>query len=79
MSDEIKNDVPEKVSLVIEWTKDGKINVSGPITNEMLSFYLLERAKDIIKAHNLQLAFKANQSKIVPAHGIVDFVRGKRF
>lgn len=74
----IGDETPESVTLVIEFKSDGKINVNGPITNEMLSFFMLEKAKDIIKAHNIGLAIKERQSKIQPVHGgIMNFARRK--
>ena len=68
-----KKDLPsEEIKLIIVAKPDGKIDVTGPIMNEMLCFYLLEKAKDIIKSFNIQRA----QPKIVPAnHGIMNFAR----
>jgi len=75
MSEE-KQDTILKITL----NEKGGIRVDGPITNEMLSFYMLEKAKDIIKGHNLQLAIKEKQSKITQPGGIMNFVKGgKRF
>ena len=72
------NDVPASITLAIEFTKEGKINVNGPITNEMLCYFLLEKAKDIIKGHNLKLAIEERQ-RVMPAKGgIMNFAR-RRF
>ena len=65
----------EQKSIVLTITLDGNgINVSGPIKNEPIALWLLEKAKDIVKASNIQ----DQQPKIQPARGIMNFVRGKR-
>jgi len=72
------SEIPESVSLTIEFTKEGKINVHGPVTNEMLCYYLLEKGKDIVKGHNLRLMME-EKSRITPVKGgILNFAR-KRF
>lgn len=73
-------DIPQSVILTIEFTNEGKFRVDGPITNEMLSFYMLEKAKDIVKTHNLKIAYEESRSRIQKPGGIMGFVRGdKRF
>ena len=74
-----KEVIPESVVLTIEFKQTGQILVNGPITNEMLSFYMLEKAKDIVKGHNLKLAMQEAQKKVTPTGGIIDFVRKVRF
>jgi len=64
--------IDKDVVLTITLNKDG-IGVIGPINNEPIALYLLEKAKDIVKAHNLM----AGQPKIQPANGIMGFVRNR--
>jgi len=65
---------PNKVVLTITLHETGKVEVNGPLANEPLMFWLLEKAKDVTKAHNLRLAVE-NKSKITPVHNIANFVR----
>ena len=62
--------------LIIKLTDEGKVLISGPLDNEPLCFWLLEKTKDIIKGHNLKKALD-NRPKITPAHRIINFIRGK--
>lgn len=65
---------PKEVTLTIVLDEKGQVNVNGPLKNEAICIWLLEKAKDTIKAFNMQ-----NPSKIVkPQGGIMNFVRGKR-
>jgi len=45
-------DTPKTIVLTIT-LEDSGIRVDGPINNEMLSLYLLTKAVDIVKAHNI--------------------------
>lgn len=48
------------------------LKVEGPINNEPLALWMLEKAKDIIKAHNIM----ANQPKIEkPNRRIFNFLK----
>jgi len=59
MEEEIKD-------IILTITMHGpEIKVDGPIRNEPLSLWLLDKAKDIIKISNIQ----ANQPKVQPARG----------
>ena len=60
------------IVLTITLNSDG-VNVSGPIRNEPIALWMLEKAKDTIKAHNLL----ESQPKVQPAGGIMNFA--KRF
>ena len=66
----------KEVVLSIKIYPTGKIDVSGPIANEMLCMFLLEKAKDIIKAYIAKLEFE-NRPKIEKPHGIMGFARGR--
>lgn len=39
------------VQLVIHLFPDGRVNVTGPIANKPICYWLLEEAKDLIKAY----------------------------
>ncbi len=68
----------KKMSLIIEYGTDGRIEVKGEIKdNEMLAIWLLEKVKDLIKVHTMQKLMKA-QSKIIKPHGIMNFIRNKK-
>ena len=59
-----------RAKLEITWLDDGKVSVSGPIGNEPISLWMLEKAKDAIKQHN---ANPDNHRQITPAGiGILD-------
>jgi hypothetical protein len=55
----------------------GSVHVRGPIHNEMLAVWILNKAIDLVKAHNLQLDIaKANAQKpIIETGGIMNFAR----
>ena len=57
------NNEPKEVILTITLSTEG-VGVNGPITNEPLALWLIEKAKDIIKAHNIL----ANQPKITTSN-----------
>lgn len=58
------------ILLTITLNNEG-VKVDGPINNEPLSLWLLDKAKDIVKIHNIQ----QNTPKIEKPHGIMGFVR----
>lgn len=66
----------QSVILTIIMNPDGTIRVDGPINNKVLSYGMLDLAKDAIFEHHMKLI----QSKLIKpnGHGIMDFVRGKR-
>ena len=66
---------PNKVVLTITLHETGKVEVSGPLANEPLMFWLMEKAKDVTKAHNLRLAME-NRPKVTSVHNIANFIRG---
>lgn len=41
-----------KAQLVITWEDNGNINVQGPIENKLITYGLLEAARDAIKDFN---------------------------
>ena len=63
---------PKDVVLTITLNKNG-VNVNGPIQNEPLVFWMLEKAKDVVKVFNIQ----ANKPLIEKSHGIMGFVRNR--
>lgn len=61
------------ISLVITLDlRNGRIGVTGPITDKLLSYGLLEAAKDVVRKQ------VDTPSPIVKpnGHGIIDFMRG---
>jgi hypothetical protein len=57
----------QKVQLLIERNEAGQISVSGPITDKMLCYGLLECAHDAIK----DFTDKAQQKIVAPTNGDV--------
>ena len=74
--EEEKTEVKEMV-LSITLTKEGGVRVDGPIKDEMLCLWLLDKAKDTIKAFNIKVAM-ANQPRIAKP-SILNFARKPRF
>ena len=66
----------KELVLTVKLYPTGKIDVTGPIANEMLCLFLLEKGKDIIKAYAAKLELE-NRPKIVKG-GMLNFAR-KRF
>lgn len=55
---------PEEVVFTITWIpKDGSVKVDGPIRNEPIAFWLLEKAKRVVEMANMREA----ASRITPA------------
>lgn len=50
----------------------GQIGVNGPIQNEMICLYMLEKAKDAVKVF---VAQQAQDKKIVPAQFLPQLVK----
>jgi len=63
------------IVLAITLTPDGQVKVTGPINNEPLAFWLLEKSKDIIKGYN----FQQSQPKIQKPGGMMNFARNRIF
>jgi hypothetical protein len=58
----------EKAELIIRFDPTtGQIQVTGPIQNEMLSFWMLDKAKDSIKEFNKNAG--AQRGNIIPVNG----------
>jgi len=79
MSEEKKEEegkVPEEVEIGIKFNpKTGNIAIRGVIKNEIIALYMLEKAKDMVKALNMPRP----SSIIKPKGSIMDFVRrGKK-
>ena len=76
---EVVPEEPPEVVLQIRLTNEGQLLVTGKvIENEPLALWLIEKAKDIIKAHNFNEARKRaeeDRPKIEPG-GIMNFARG---
>ncbi len=65
--------IPPEITFTITMMTDGKILVNGPIQNLALCYFLLEEAKDVVKAFNRQ------PPKVQAVQGgLMNFVRGKR-
>ena len=65
--------------LIIQMNENGSITVSGPINDKILSFGMLEGAKDAIRDH----IHKSQQALLVQPngnkHGLLNYLRnGKR-
>lgn len=69
MADEVKE--PQDIVMTIVLPADGSApKVSGPLMNKPICLFMLEIAKDIVKA------WRPEEPKIVPAKGgIMDFAR----
>lgn len=68
--EEIKNENKDIVLTII--LNSNGVKVDGPIKNEPLALWMLDKAKDIIKIHNIQASEPVIHK---PSHGILDFVR----
>ena len=78
MSEETNKEELKDCILTITLTPEGKVLVSGHLENEPLMFWMLEKAKDTIKAHNIKKSME--QKKIINAKGgIMNFIHRKRF
>ena len=69
-------DKSQDVILTITHHSNGCTTITGPIPNEPLCFWMLDKAKDIIKVKNIEEVLK-NKPRIAKPHGIMQFVRGK--
>ena len=64
---------PEQhIVLTITLLPDGRLTVSGPISQKMLSYGMLEAAKDVIREHHTSQVIKSN------GHGILNFARKRQ-
>ena len=66
---------PQPIKLTITLLPDGRLNVEGPINDQLFSFGLLEMAKDAIRDHVARLKAQAAARAIVPAGMIPPGVR----
>lgn len=73
----LKQEQPKEIKLVIELLPNGGVNVSGILRNEPMALWLLDKAKDVIKAFNIQEQLR-NKPVIQKVGGIMDFVRGRK-
>ena len=71
---DIKQEEPKPVQLIITLLPDGKVNLTGPITNKMFCYGLLEMAREIL--YDFSKAQKIDLIKPT-SHSIMDFVRRK--
>jgi len=67
----------KEISLTIILTEEGHVKVDGPILDEPLSLWMLEKAKDSIKAFNIKRAMDNMPRIQKPTNRIINFVRGK--
>lgn len=68
MTDPKADEVPSALPrLVIEVVGSGAINVSGPIHDKILSYGLLEMAKDAIRDMHQQAARQQAARSVIPA------------
>lgn len=72
---EIVDNGKKEIQVIITMKESGEISVEGIIANEPLAFWMLDKAKDIIKLYNIKQAQK--QQIIQPKGGIMNFVRGR--
>jgi hypothetical protein len=54
-------DEPKDIVLTITLDPNGHLKADGPIQNEPLTFWMLDKAKDTIKAYNMTLAMQERQ------------------
>jgi len=54
-------DESKDIVLTITLQETGHVKVDGPIQNEPLALWLLNKAEDLIKTHNMTLAMQERQ------------------
>lgn len=64
------NQPKPRAQLVITLFENGQIAVTGPVQDQILSYGMLECAKDTIAENARRMAAKAAASGIVPARAI---------
>lgn len=64
----------EKLILSIFLTKDGAVKVQGMINDKILSYGILESAREAIYQHHTQSKVQI----VKPRNAIIDFMRGQR-
>ena len=52
------------IQLLIELNAEGKVDVTGPLDNKAVCYFLLEEAKDAIKDFH-------QKKRVIPASGVV--------
>jgi len=67
---------PQEIKLTITLLREGGVKVDGPITNEPIALWLIDKAKDVVKAFNMQQAMN-NQPRIAKPGGMMNFARKK--
>ena len=60
------------IALTITITETGQVAITGPIENEMLVYYLLEKTRQAVAAHHAQAA----QRLVQPASALPMLARG---
>jgi hypothetical protein len=64
--------MPNKViaTLTLEFMDDSSVNVTGPLSNKMLCYAMLEMARDVVQKHAAaeQARIEVPQMQIVPGH-----------
>jgi len=78
--EEIKKAEPaESIEISIKIIEDGSLKIDGKvINNEPLALWMLDKAKDLIKGHNLNNFLKEQSKVIKPKGGLMNFARGIR-
>ena len=65
-------EVKNKITIILY--QDGELRVNGPLENEPLALWMIEKAKDAIKRAHMP------KPKIMPVKGnMLNFARKKRF
>ena len=69
-----KEEEPKSIQLIITLLPDGKVNLSGPITNRIFCYGLLKMAEEIL--YDFSKSQKIDLVKPT-SHNIMDFIRRK--
>lgn len=70
---------PDLITMVILFNKETQaINVNGPINDAILSFGMLECAKNALKDYHDKLKASQIIKPNVNGHNIMNFIRGKK-
>jgi hypothetical protein len=58
--------MPERPKLIIEFTDNGRIQVTGPIADKVLAYGMLEAAKDAVRDYSATQERRVQPVTLVP-------------
>ena len=68
---------PQPIQMIIQLLPNGTIQVNGPIRDKILSYGMLELAKEEIQRFHAQADKKPEIEVVKNGHGILNFARRK--